>query len=149
MAYYLFTDAILNGRPIKVFNHGKMRRDFVFVDDLLEAIVRLFDAVPVRPQDGESVPEGDSLSPVAPFRVVNIGKSAPDTLMEFISAIEKSTGVEAEKVYMEIQKGDVVATWADTSLLKRLTGYLPETPLETGIEAFVSWYRSYHGKNSV
>ncbi len=147
MAYYLFTDAILNGRPIKVFNHGQMHRDFVYVDDLVEAIIRLFDAVPERPGDGETVPDGDSLSPVAPFRVVNIGKSAPDTLMEFIEAIEKATGIEAEKDFMEMQKGDVVATWADASLLKTLTGYLPDTPLEKGIGEFVTWYKAYHGKN--
>jgi UDP-glucuronate 4-epimerase len=146
MAYYLFTDAILNGRSIKVFNHGKMRRDFVYVGDLLEAIVRLFDAVPERPADGV-VPKGDSLSPVAPFRVVNIGKSDPDTLMEFIEAIEKATGVEAKKDFMEMQKGDVVATWADASLLKTLTGYLPDTGLDHGIGEFVTWYRRYHGKN--
>lgn len=148
MAYFLFTDAILNGRPIKVFNHGRMKRDFVFIDDLLEAITRLFDAVPVPPEDGR-VPEGDSLSPVAPFRVVNIGKSAPDTLMEFIAAIERACGVQAEKVYMEMQQGDVVATWADASLLKRLTGYLPDTPLEEGIGSFVDWYREYYRKNSL
>ena len=136
MAYFLFTDAILNGRPIKVFNHGKMRRDFVFIDDLVEAIRRLFDAVPEVPAEGV-VPEGDSLSPVAPFRVVNIGKSAPDTLMDFIAAIEKATGVEAEKDFMEMQQGDVVATWADATLLKKLTGYLPDTPLDEGIQSFV------------
>ncbi len=147
MAYFLFTDAILNGRPIKVFNHGRMRRDFVFIDDLVESIIRLFEAVPEAPEDG-MVPEGDSLSPVAPFRVVNIGKSAPDTLMEFISAIEKATGREAEKTYLEMQPGDVVATWADASLLKNLTGYLPDTPLEMGIPSFVDWYRSYYRKNS-
>ncbi len=144
MAYYLFTDAIENGRPINVFNHGRMKRDFVFVDDLVEAIVRLFDAVPQRLVDGAPIPEGDSLSPVAPYRVVNIGKSAPDTLIEFIAAVEAATGKTAEKVMMDMQKGDVPATWADASLLRRLTGYLPSTPLKDGIAAFVQWYREYH-----
>lgn len=144
MAYFLFTDKILKGDPIKVFNHGKMRRDFVYVEDLVEAIRRLFDAVPVRQ---ETVPAGDSLSPVAPFRVVNIGKSAPDTLEEFIAAIEAATGVQAVKDYQDMQLGDVPATWADATLLKSLTGYLPNTPLTVGIEKFVTWYREYLGQN--
>lgn len=146
MAYYLFTDAILQGRPINVFNNGEMRRDFVFIDDLIEAIVKLFDTVPERPADGV-VPEGDSLSPVAPYRLVNIGKSAPDTLMEFIEAIESALGQEADKVMLPMQPGDVPATWADASLLQRLTGYKPDTPLSEGIPAFVEWYRAYHGRN--
>ncbi|MDJ1008440.1 MAG: SDR family NAD(P)-dependent oxidoreductase [Paracoccaceae bacterium] len=146
MAYYLFTDAILAGRPIKVFNHGEMRRDFVFIDDLLEAILRLFDTVPERPAEG-SVPEGDSLSPVAPFRLVNIGKSAPDTLGAFIAEIERALGQEAKKEMLPMQQGDVLATWADASLLERLTGYKPSTPLSEGIPRFVDWYRAYHGKN--
>lgn len=145
MAYFLFTDAILNERPIDVYNHGKMKRDFVFIDDLIEAIVRLTAAVPVRPANG-TVPDGDSLSPVAPFRVVNIGKSAPDTLMYFIETIEAATGRVAEKNMMEMQQGDVPATWADASLLKTLTGYLPDTDLSVGIPAFVDWYRGYNRK---
>ena len=148
MAYSLFADAMLAGRPIKVFNHGKMRRDFVFIDDLIEAIRRLVDTPPLRPADGE-VPQGDSLSPVAPFRVVNIGKSAPDTLMEFIAAIEGALGIEAEKDFQPMQKGDVLATWADATLLETLTGYKPATPLTEGIPAFVDWYRRYHGRNSL
>jgi UDP-glucuronate 4-epimerase len=146
MAYYLFTDAIMNGRPIKVFNNGAMRRDFVFIDDLIEAILKLCEVVPQRPVDG-LVPEGDSLSPVAPFRLVNIGKSAPDTLTEFIEAIETALGQKAEKQMLPMQQGDVLATWADASLLERLTGYKPNTPLNEGIPAFVEWYRAYHGRN--
>ena len=147
MAYSLFADAMLAGRPIRVFNHGKMQRDFVFIDDLVEAIRRLVDTPPARPGDGE-VPEGDSLSPVAPFRIVNIGKSAPDTLMEFIAAIESALGIEAEKDFQPMQQGDVLATWAEASLLKALTGYKPATPLSEGIPVFVDWYRAYHGRNS-
>ena len=146
MAYFLFTDAIMNGRPIKVFNHGKMERDFVFVDDLIESIRLLMDSKPVRPGSEQEIPEGDSLSPVAAFRVVNIGKSSPDSLGEFIAAIEAATGRTAEKTYMEMQKGDVRATWADTSLLRRLTGYVPDTPLAVGIPRFVDWYLDYTGK---
>lgn len=148
MAYSLFADAILAGRPIKVFNHGKMRRDFVFIDDLVQAIRKLVDVPPQRPADG-LVPEGDSLSPVAPYRLVNIGKSAPDTLMEFIAAIEDALGTEAEKDFQPMQQGDVLATWADASLLENLTGYKPSTPLSKGIPAFIDWYRSYHGRNSL
>ena len=140
MAYFLFTDAILNNRPIKVFNHGKMRRDFVFVDDLIEAIRRLIDVPPTRAARREDISEGDSLSPVAPFRVVNIGKSAPDTLGEFIAAIEAATGKEAQRELMDMQAGDVPATWADATLLQNLTGYLPSTPLSKGIPRFVDWY---------
>ena len=148
MAYWLFAQAILEGRPIRVFNHGEMRRDFVFIDDLVEAIVRLFDAVPERPADGE-VPEGDSLSPVAPYRLVNIGKSAPDTLMAFIAEIETALGLEARKDFLPMQQGDVLATWADAGLLERLTGYKPSTPLSEGIPRFVEWYRAYQGRNRV
>ncbi|NRA98710.1 MAG: NAD-dependent epimerase/dehydratase family protein [Rhodobacteraceae bacterium] len=143
MAYYLFADAIRKGEPIKVFNHGKMQRDFVFIDDLIEAIRRLIDTPPVRPVDRQ-VPEGDSLSPVAPFRVVNIGKSDPDTLMAFIEAIEDAMGQKADKIMMDMQPGDVPATWADASLLQRLTGYLPRTPLTQGMPAFVEWFRAYN-----
>lgn len=146
MAYWLFAKAIMEGRPIKVFNNGEMRRDFVFIDDLVEAIVKLFDCPPERPADG-AVPDGDSLSPVAPFRIVNIGKSAPDTLMEFIAAIEAALGTEAEKEMLPMQPGDVPATWADASLLQTLTGYKPATPLSEGIPRFAEWFRSWQGRN--
>ena len=147
MACYLFTDAIMNDRPIRIFNHGKMRRDFVYIDDLIEGIVRLFDAVPVRLGEGQEIAPGDSLSPVAPFRVVNIGKSAPDTLMEFVTAIEEATGREAEKIFEDLQQGDVIATWADAGLLQQLTGYKPATPVSEGVSAFVDWYRQYNGQH--
>ena len=145
MALFKFTRAILGGAPIDVYNHGDMQRDFTHVADLVEAIVRLVDAVPERPGEGEDVPEGDSLSPVAPFRVVNIGRSSPEQLTDFISAIERATGLEAERNMMPMQPGDVPATWADTTLLERLTGYLPQTPLEDGVADFVAWYRGYYG----
>ncbi len=140
MAYWLFAKAILEGDPIKVFNHGKMSRDFVFIDDLVEAITRLFDAVPGQ---GSAIAE-DSLSPVAPWRLVNIGKSDPDTLIEFIEAIEAACGREATKEFYDMQAGDVPDTWADASLLKALTGYLPATPLNEGIPEFVNWYRGWN-----
>ncbi len=145
MALFRFTRAILEGRAIDVYNHGRMKRDFTYVDDLVEAIVLLADAVPARPPEGAEIPEGDSLSPVAPFRVVNIGAGAPVELMDFIAAIEAATGRRAEKNMLPMQPGDVPATWADTALLKRLTGFAPKTGVREGVRAFVEWYREYYG----
>src|SRR5690606_18779466 len=111
---------ILDGRPIDIYNHGEMYRDFTYVDDLVRAIRLLIDAVPVRPADGVA-PEGDSLSPVAPFRIVNIGNSDKVRLLDFIEAIEDCLGQKAIRNYMDMQKGDVPATWADANLLQQLT----------------------------
>ena len=141
MAYWLFAKAILEDRPIKVFNHGKMSRDFVFIDDLVEAIRRLCDTVPGQ----GPVIEGDSLSPVAPWRVINIGKSDPDTLMAFIEAIEAALGREAVKDFQDMQAGDVKDTWAEASLLQDLTGYLPATSLIDGIPKFTDWLKGWNG----
>jgi UDP-glucuronate 4-epimerase len=145
MALFKFTRAILEGDPIEVYNHGDMSRDFTYVDDLVDGIVRLIDVAPMRPSDASEVPEGDSLSPVAPFRIVNIGNSEPVRLLDFIEAIEAATGTTAEKRFMEMQPGDVPATWADATLLKSLTGYVPQTPVSEGVARFVAWYRDYHG----
>lgn len=139
MALFKFTRAILAGRPIDVYNHGRMRRDFTYVADLVEAIARLAEAVPVR---GAPVGEGDSLSPVAPYRVVNVGNSRPVELARFVEAIEAATGREARRNLMPMQPGDVPATWADVSLLRALTGYVPATEVEEGVRAFVDWYRA-------
>lgn len=139
MAHFKFTKAILNGDPIDVYNHGNMQRDFTYIDDLTAAIVALIDAVP-----GDEPVEGDSLSPVAPHRIVNIGNGTPVALMDFIAAIEQACGCEATKTYHDMQPGDVPATWADTALLNRLIGQRPDTPIQTGIEAFVAWYRDYY-----
>ena len=145
MALFKFTRAILEGRPIDVYNHGDMKRDFTYVDDLVEAIVLLSGTVPARPSAPEEIPAGDSLSPVAPFRIVNIGNGAPVALMDFIAAIEDATGRKAEKNMLPMQPGDVPATWADTALLKRLTGFQPKTKVPEGVRAFVEWYRDYYG----
>lgn len=145
MALFKFTKAILDGEPIDVFNYGDMKRDFTYVTDLVEAIRLLFEAVPQRPDDG-IVKSGDSLSPVAPYRVVNIGNSDSVQLTDFISAIEKATGLTSSRNLMPIQAGDVPATWADASLLKALTGYTPQTRVEEGVRSFVEWYRRYYGK---
>ncbi len=146
LAYFKFVDAILNDRPIDVYNHGEMWRDFTSVDDLVEGIRLLIDAVPVRPAPGEAIPEGDSLSKDAPFRIVNIGNSDRVKLTDFIDAIEEVLGKKAVRNYMPMQKGDVPATWADASLLKRLTGYAPKTDIRDGMRRFVDWYRDYYGK---
>jgi UDP-glucuronate 4-epimerase len=143
MAFFKFTDAILQGRPIEVYNHGQMERDFTYIDDLVEAIRRLIDVVP---EAGKPVMAGDSLSPVGPYRLVNIGNGSPVPLMEFIDAIERATGREATRLLRPMQPGDVTATWADTSLLHALTGFRPSTKVEDGVRAFVAWYRDYFGR---
>jgi UDP-glucuronate 4-epimerase len=142
MAYFKFARAILEGQPIDVYNHGEMLRDFTYVGDLVTAIVRLADTVPPPPAGRGTVIEGDSLSPVAPWRVVNIGQSQPQKLETFIAAIETALGRQAERRMLPMQPGDVPATWADTGLLRALVGDLPVTPLDAGIAAFVAWYRS-------
>ena len=141
MALFKFTKAILNGDAIDVYNHGDMKRDFTYIDDLVHAIRLLIDAAPRRL---ETVPEGDSLSPVAPFRVVNIGNSEPVQLLAFIEAIEAATGLSAQKNMMPMQAGDVPATWADARLLTSLTGYAPKTQVPEGVANFVAWYRAYY-----
>lgn len=146
LALYKFVDAILDGRPIDIYNHGDMYRDFTYVDDLVRAIRLLIDAVPVRPASKEAIEPGDSLSPVAPFRIVNIGNSDRVRLLDFIDAIEDCLGLKAIRNYMPMQKGDVPATWADATLLQRLTGYRPQTDFRDGIARFVEWFRGYYGK---
>ena len=145
MAPFKFTKAILNGDVIDVYGHGQMFRDFTYVTDLVRAIRLLIDAAPVRPADPSDIVAGDSLSPVAPWRVVNIGNGDKVALGDFIAAIEAATGKTARRNLMEMQKGDVPATWADASLLQRLTGYRPQTDIRDGMAAFVRWYRDYYG----
>jgi len=143
MALFKFTKAVLAGKPIDVYNHGNMKRDFTYIDDLIEAIRRLMDAAPVRPTDG-IIPNGDSLSPVAPHRVVNVGNSDAVQLTDFIAAIEAATGKTAERNLMPMQPGDVPATWANADLLQSLTGYKPKTSVADGVAEFVKWYRDYY-----
>ena len=143
MAPMKFAKRILAGDPIDVYNHGQMKRDFTYVEDLVHALYLLTAHAPVRPEDGV-VAEGDSLSPVAPFRVLNIGNAAPEPLMDFIEAIEDATGVKAEKNMMEMQAGDVVATWANAGLLESIIDYRPQTPMRDGVAKFVEWYRDYY-----
>jgi UDP-glucuronate 4-epimerase len=143
MALFKFTRAILQDEAIDVYNHGDMRRDFTYIDDLIEGVLALMQAVPQRPVNGV-VPPGDSLSPVAPFRVVNIGNAQPVQLTDFIAAIEQATGRKARQNLLPLQPGDVPATWADTALLERLTGHVPNTPVAEGVAHFVEWYRQYY-----
>lgn len=139
MALFKFTRAILAGEPIDVYNNGEMVRDFTYIDDLAESIVRLTDAVP-----GRTPVEGDSLSPVAPFRSVNIGNGQPTPLMDYIGALETALGKEAIKNFLPMQQGDVPATEASSALLRRLTGYAPSTPPATGVARFVDWYLEHY-----
>lgn len=144
MALFKFTKAILNGDPIDVYNHGDMRRDFTYIDDLVAGIIGLIDAVPQRPATPADITPGDSLSPVAPYRIVNIGNSDSVPLTDFIAAIEAATGKTALRTLLPMQPGDVPATWADATLLQRLTGHLPQTPVAIGVARFVEWHREYH-----
>ena len=139
MALFKFAKAMLAGEPIEVYNNGNMVRDFTYIDDLAESIVRLTDAIPCR----EPV-ESDSLSPVAPFRSVNIGNGQPTPLMDYIGALEKALGREAIKNFLPMQQGDVPATEASSALLERLTGYKPSTPPAEGVARFVDWYLAHY-----
>jgi UDP-glucuronate 4-epimerase len=141
MALFKFTKGILEGTPIDIYNNGEMSRDFTYVADLVRGIDDLISAIPGK---SDSRVTNDSLSPVSPFRVVNIGNADQVPLMHFIKAIEEELGMSAVRNYMPMQTGDVPATWADASLLYQLTGFKPKTDYRVGIQKFVSWYREYY-----
>ena len=153
MALFKFARAILADEPIEIYNHGEMKRDFTYIDDLVTAIRLLIDAIPPRPaaapaaadgdRDGGGGGNGDSLSPVAPWRVVNIGNSQAVQLMDYIAALETALGREAQKTFLPMQAGDVPATCADTTLLTKLTGFSPNTSVTEGVARFVDWYLPY------
>lgn len=144
MALFLFVKAILEGRPIDVFNHGKMKRDFTYIDDIVEGVIRVLDRPaepdaafdPMRPDPGRSR---------APYRVLNIGNHAPVELMAFIEAIEEALGLQAQKNFLPIQPGDVPETYAEVSELVRWTDFKPATSVREGVKNFVAWYRAYYG----
>jgi UDP-glucuronate 4-epimerase len=138
MAFFKFTEAIIAGRPIDIYNHGDLYRDFTYVGDLVRAIRLLIDCVP---QAGRPVGPMDSVSGSAPFRVVNIGNAGKVKLLDFVDALEAEIGIAAKRNYLPMQPGEVYATWADTSLLQALTGFSPATPVRQGIAEFVRWYR--------
>jgi UDP-glucuronate 4-epimerase len=147
MALFKFVHAIERGLPIDVYGGGAMQRDFTFVDDLVEAIVRLVDCAPVAGAPVPAEKAADSLSPVAPWRVVNIAGGEPVGLMDFIAAIERRLGKVAVKNMMEMQQGDVAATRSDTRLLEALVGYVPTTHIEEGVRRFVDWYRNDYARD--
>jgi UDP-glucuronate 4-epimerase len=140
MALFKFVDATLKGKPIDVYGEGRMSRDFTFIDDLVESIVRL---VPLAPERGAASDANDSLSPAAPYRVVNIGGGAPVELTKFVDAIETKLGKKAIRNLLPMQPGDVRDTFASADLLEKLTGYRPSTGIEEGVGKFVDWYRDY------
>jgi UDP-glucuronate 4-epimerase len=143
MALFLFTKAILEDRPIQVFNHGKMQRDFTYIDDIIEGVVRVMGHLP-QPNpawDGDHPDPGTSY---APYRVYNIGNNTSVELNDFIAAVEKALGKTAVKEYMDMQPGDVPATVANVDDLMKDVGFKPDTPIEVGIARFVAWYREYH-----
>ena len=140
MALFKFTDAAIRGRPLDVYNYGRMQRDFTYVDDLVEAVVRLA-GLPPRP--AADAPPCQSRS--APFRIVNIGNNQPVELIDLIEAVEEATGCDTVRNLLPMQAGDVPRTWADTSVLAELTGFVPNTPVREGVAAFVDWYRHHYG----
>jgi len=144
MAYFLFTKAILEGRTIDVYNRGDMRRDFTYVDDVVEGVVRTaqMTATPNPEWNGADPDPGTSN---APYRVYNIGNNQPVQLTRFIGIIEKELGIKAKKNYLPMQPGDVHETFADVDALAKDVGFRPSTPLEVGIRRFVQWYREYYG----
>jgi UDP-glucuronate 4-epimerase len=142
MALFLFTRAILEGRPVDVFNHGKMKRDFTYIDDIVEGVVRVLDRAP-QPDPQFDRNEPNPAHSWAPYQVLNIGNHGPAGLLDYLDALESALGRKAERRYLPMQPGDVPATFADTSLLTQWTGHSPGTPIREGIERFVTWYRSY------
>jgi UDP-glucuronate 4-epimerase len=144
MALFLFTKAILEGRPINVFNHGNMQRDFTFIDDIVEGVIRVLDRAPA-PDPAYDAVKSDPATSSAPYRVFNIGNSDPVPLLDFIGCIEHALGKTAEKVLLPLQDGDVPATYANTDALRDWVGFVPGTPVQDGVNRFVTWYRAYYG----
>lgn len=143
MALFLFTKAILEGRPIDVFNHGRMRRDFTYIDDIVEGVIRVTDRIP-EPNDAWSGDAPDPGTSKAPYKIYNIGNNQPVELMHLIETLEQALGREAQKNMLDMQPGDVPATYADVDDLMRDVGFKPATPIEEGVRKFVEWYRDYH-----
>ncbi|MBD2843257.1 NAD-dependent epimerase/dehydratase family protein [Erythrobacter rubeus] len=144
MAPIKFAKGIFEGVPIDIYNNGEMYRDFTYVTDLVRGIRLLIDTPPVRPESKDDIADWDSLSPAAPYRIVNIGNNDKVRLMDFVEALEAHCGREAIKNFMPMQKGDVPATWADAALLGELTGYAPQTSVYDGTRKFIAWYRDYY-----
>ncbi|GAD31093.1 NAD-dependent epimerase [Photobacterium leiognathi] len=145
MALFKFTNAIMEGKEIDVYNHGDMRRDFTYIDDIVEGVMRIQDVIP-QPNADWTVEAGSPATSSAPYRVYNIGHGSPVKLMDYIEALEEALGIEAKKNFMDMQPGDVYMTYADTEDLFKVTGYKPEVKVKEGVKAFVDWYRSYFNK---
>ncbi|MDA9872692.1 NAD-dependent epimerase [Saprospiraceae bacterium] len=143
MALFLFTKAIFEGRPIKIFNEGELKRDFTYIDDIVEGVSRVINQIPVKDEVWLSTSTDSSYS-TAPYKIYNIGNSKPIPLLDFVSCIERVTGIEAKKEMVAMQAGDVKITYADVSELKRDVGYTPNTSLEYGVSKFVNWYKTYY-----
>ena len=143
MALFKFVSAIINNKPIDIYNKGEMSRDFTYVDDLVRSIYLLINKTPYNSDNSENLSK-DNVSTVAPFRVINIGNSTKIKLLDFIDIVEDVIGKKAIRNYMPMQKGDVMSTWADTSILQNLTGYHPNTNVRDGVKNFVNWYRKYY-----
>ncbi len=143
MALFLFTKAIIEQKPIKVFNHGKMKRDFTYIDDITEGVVRVMEKFPEPNQDWNGISPDPGTS-YANYRIYNIGNNHPVELMDFIRALEKELGIKAKKAYLDLQPGDVPATYADVEDLIRDVGFKPETSISDGIKNFVSWYKEFY-----
>jgi UDP-glucuronate 4-epimerase len=144
MALFKFTKGIINKKKIDIYNHGKMYRDFTYIDDVVDGIDALIRRAPNMKQFGKI--KNDSLSPVAPFRILNIGNTKKVYLLQFINTLEKELGLKAIKNFMPIQKGDVKTTLSNTALLKKITGYNPRTNYRVGIKNFLKWYQNYYKK---
>jgi UDP-glucuronate 4-epimerase len=142
MAYFSFTKKILAGEKIKIFNNGKMYRDYTYVDDIVDGIYKLLNKAPLL--NSKKKFKNDSLSPVAPFRILNIGNTKKVYLLDFINTLEKELNKKIKRKYLPMQKGDVHSTLSDSSLLKRITGYNPKTNYKTGIKEFIKWYTNYY-----
>jgi UDP-glucuronate 4-epimerase len=143
MATFLFTKAIVEGRPIKVFNNGKMKRDFTYIDDITEGVIRVADRPPTADTDNTDSMHSPDRS-AAPYRIYNIGNNEPVELLRFIEVIEQSLGIEAKKEFLPMQPGDVPATFADVEALRQDVDFRPNTPIEVGVRRFVEWYRQYY-----
>ena len=147
MAYFNFTKKILSQKKIDIYNKGKMFRDYTYIDDIVDGISKLITKIPSKKQINKY--KNDSLSPVAPFRILNIGNTKKISLLNFINSLEKELKRKAKKNYLPMQKGDVFSTLSDSTLLKKITGYNPKTDYKKGIKEFISWYLSYYKKDLI
>nr|WP_318842098.1 NAD-dependent epimerase [Oceanotoga sp. DSM 15011] len=145
MAYFSFTNNIMSGKPIKVFNHGNMERDFTYIDDIVEGIYKLLNKIPQKNKNWDETKD-DLSSSFAPYKIYNIGNNKPVKLMDFINTLEDNIGKQAEKIYMDMQPGDVFRTYADTTDLENEIGFKPSTTIDEGLANFAKWYKEYYNK---